>query len=414
MWQKGYLFAYVGTYGVVILYALFLNRYRKSKDLYIIGIAILCWLAVVNGILADGLVDKYDWYDKHKFLGNAIYAGLYEKYDYENTIINSTDMPYFLADHYAKYLHKKVRSANYNDLFETADDGTTRLKDIENEKFDYTSFKYKEYVLYSENINIYEETDEKTYAPYGKNLRIYIPKDVIYTNIIGISKSGKSEILDIKDKIKSSDKGDVYRFSFSNEVNLNKISLLKTNVLSSGNGTKENPYKISAADDLNTLSELVNSGIEFDGSYFIQTDDIDLSKFTSFIPIGTFNSSYSFKGVYNGLNHKIFNLNIDGFNGLQHPNVGLFGILSGTVCNLGIESGKITGACIGSIASHSGSNKAKIFNCYNKADIIGENRAGGIADNFTGGDIICCVNYADGISIGGIASYAARNIWGLL
>ncbi len=73
-------------------------------------------------------------------------------------------------------------------------------------------------------------------------------------------------------------------------------------------------------------------------------------------------------------------------------NVGLFGILSGTVCNLGIESGCIRGAHIGSIASHSAGDNALIINCYNKATLIAFNRGGGITDNFSGGEIINCVN----------------------
>ena len=80
------------------------------------------------------------------------------------------------------------------------------------------------------------------------------------------------------------------------------------------------------------------------------------------------------------------------------------------------ESGKISGECVGSIASHSFGNNAMIINCYNKADIYGV-RSGGIADNFTGGKIICCINFGnvqciEGGIQGGITSYTADTVWG--
>lgn len=186
-----------------------------------------------------------------------------------------------------------------------------------------------------------------------------------------------------------------------------------------GNGTKENPYLIENASDLKKLSDYVNSGFEYGFAYFFQTNDIDLINYDNWVPIGVFDCAYSFKGCYDGGGHKIFNLRIDS-SYLNNGNVGLFGKLGGTVCNLGIESGEIIGACVGSIASHSfndGSQIPQIINCYNKATITGTNRAGGIVDNFSSGFVICCINYGevnqiDNMNCAGIVSYNSKLVWG--
>ena len=110
-------------------------------------------------------------------------------------------------------------------------------------------------------------------------------------------------------------------------------------------------------------------------------------------------------GTYNGDGHIVTNLNVS-FGGSNS----FFGQLGGTIMNFGIESGQITGACVGSITSHSSNPQALIINCYNRATVCGV-RAGGIADNFCG-TILNCWTDCELISespeyIGGIISYDA-------
>lgn len=169
-----------------------------------------------------------------------------------------------------------------------------------------------------------------------------------------------------------------------------------------GTGTLQDPYLIQNADELERFSELVNEGNEFRGKYFKQTADIDLGSISNWQPIGLFDSEHYFWGTYNGNGYSIANLNID-----SNENVALFGVLGGKVMNLELRSGMISGACVGSIASHAASGKAVILNCVNYADVDGD-RAGGIADNFAG-SIINCVNYGttSGDETGRIVSYSA-------
>lgn len=179
-----------------------------------------------------------------------------------------------------------------------------------------------------------------------------------------------------------------------------------------GAGTREDPYQISSEADLALLAETVNGGEVFSGCYFRQTRDLDLIEYENWTPIGIFGGGYAFSGAYDGEGHVIRNLQFHG-EGQASANGGLFGVLAGTVCNLGIESGEITGACCGAITSHSSGDKAMIINCYNKASITG-GRCGGIADNFGGGKIICCWNEGElnGDKTGAITSYTARTVYG--
>ena len=180
-----------------------------------------------------------------------------------------------------------------------------------------------------------------------------------------------------------------------------------------GDGTRESPYLITTVNELACFRDLVNGGMDFQDNYFYQTDNIDLLNI-SWIPIGIFGQGNYFFGTYNGGGHVIKNLCIDEVedpenSGLNHQ--GLFGQLGGVVLNLGIESGSITGSCVGSIASHSAPDSTPyIINCYSRANLTGF-RAGGIVDNFSGGTVINCwydpsQGGLEGPYTGTIASYA--------
>ena len=171
-----------------------------------------------------------------------------------------------------------------------------------------------------------------------------------------------------------------------------------------GSGTKYDPYVISSAEDLMLFRDLVNSGETFEGRTIIQTCDIDLKDTGNWTPIGVNGKGTYFEGTYNGCGYTIKNLEA------STNNAGFFGKLEGTVINLGIQSGKIKGSYVGSIAS---CGSGAIINCYNKAEIIGEGRAGGIADNFSGGTIFACYNAGsvEAPISGGICSYNAEEIY---
>ena len=123
----------------------------------------------------------------------------------------------------------------------------------------------------------------------------------------------------------------------------------KEGSLFSGSGTEANPYRIMSAGDLAQLSTLVNAGNTlYSNKYYIQTQDIDLSGYSNWTPIGT--SSAVFLGSYDGNGNSISNLNIS-TTSTTTVYTGLFGyvvstvqgsnVILGIVKNLVIESGSI-------------------------------------------------------------------------
>lgn len=165
-----------------------------------------------------------------------------------------------------------------------------------------------------------------------------------------------------------------------------------TSLTLEGKGTEGSPYLISSFRDLAVVACGVNEGRSFSGYWVRQTCDFDLTQIDSWLPIGVYNSNCYFYGTYDGGGHKIYNIysNDSG----RSRNNGFFGMLGGTVMNLGIESGEFHGECVGSIASHASIVTAKIINCYSKASVNGFARSGGIADNFIG-RIENCVYYSE-------------------
>ena len=51
-------------------------------------------------------------------------------------------------------------------------------------------------------------------------------------------------------------------------------------------GSENKPFLISSVKDLNNLAEDVNNGIDYEGVYFRQTDDITYGEDDVFTPIG--------------------------------------------------------------------------------------------------------------------------------
>ena len=227
---------------------------------------------------------------------------------------------------------------------------------------------------------------------------------------------------------------------------------------SSGNGSVENPYKISTAAELAWFRDYVNGTIvdedEADGTTHPSasatlTEDIDLSEFchaaddtknpeeVSWIPIGNYDNQY--QGTFDGNGNTIRNLYINatsdytGFFGEAHEggciknitfdnakvkSTGDYstGILVGDAGPCIIENIKTLANCsvegkvfVGGIAGKSSSD---IINCENHAEVKGTRFLGGVVGRYGGsGSITSCANYGAVTGtqtyVGGMAGYFA-------
>jgi hypothetical protein len=146
---------------------------------------------------------------------------------------------------------------------------------------------------------------------------------------------------------------------------------------SGGNGSEEEPYLITTAQQLAQLATFVNAGdASYNSKCYKLENDIDLSDYqsgTGWTPIGKFitnDNNQPFKGFFDGDNHKIYGLKI--INNAAFDDAGLFGFVSDcTIKNIGIENANIESynetSCAGGIASLC--VRSNITHCYFKGDI---------------------------------------------
>ena len=100
-----------------------------------------------------------------------------------------------------------------------------------------------------------------------------------------------------------------------------------------GNGTKEDPWQIATAEQLNLIREDLTA-------HYVLIADVDLSGYENWEPIGAFQSlsdapedaevphpDYAFTGTFDGAGHTITNLTVSAS---APMGAGLFGCASGT------------------------------------------------------------------------------------
>ena len=147
-----------------------------------------------------------------------------------------------------------------------------------------------------------------------------------------------------------------------------------------GQGTEADPYKVTTWADLKNLASysVANRALDFSAR---QMADIDLEGL-AVEPL--FNDSLYFAGHYDGGGHVVRNLKIDGYKG---PFVGLFGIVSGTVEQLGIENSSVkavvndarTGALVAQLMGN-----GLLRNCYAAQCSVAYNDVRGVVGALVG------------------------------
>lgn len=196
-----------------------------------------------------------------------------------------------------------------------------------------------------------------------------------------------------------------------------------------GSGTEEDPYLISTPNQLAKIAKDCDNGNDWLDTYFLLTDDIDLSGY-SWEPIGGTSSfdEITFWGHIDGGGHSLINMNVTKDGTAGYFTAGFVSELGadGSIRRLTIASGSVTGYnCVGAFAAMC---SGVIEDCTNHAAVdataSGGGYAGGIAgylrQSREGGDanqrITRCVNYGsvsasknNGMVAGGIVASVYAN-----
>ena len=166
--------------------------------------------------------------------------------------------------------------------------------------------------------------------------------------------------------------------------------------------------------DMEKFRDMVNSGRTFEGKTVRVMADIDLegSETNQWIPIGNYssNTSFIFKGIFEGNNHEISNIYINSIKEYQ----GLFGYIKNSkIKGIKLTKGSITSTngAIGGIIGWSESSE--ISDCSNSTTVTGKLRwTGGISGFITNGKVKRCANFGNitsAHSVGGIVGSLHQN-----
>ncbi|MFR8439716.1 MAG: GLUG motif-containing protein, partial [Lachnospiraceae bacterium] len=137
---------------------------------------------------------------------------------------------------------------------------------------------------------------------------------------------------------------------------------------------------ITTAQQLKQLADEVNAGDSKSGKTVLLMNDIDLSVYPNWSPIGTLNMNWSdvsrpFSGVFDGQNHTISNLTCTS---ATNGYAGLFGNFDGTVQNLILRDAQITSESnAGAVVSNN--YGGRVLNCAMiGGSVKGKSIAGGV------------------------------------
>ncbi|SFA86799.1 Ig-like domain (group 2) [Acetitomaculum ruminis DSM 5522] len=191
-----------------------------------------------------------------------------------------------------------------------------------------------------------------------------------------------------------------------------EVSCQLVYAMDKGDGTKENPYKISDYYDLQEFAKIVNGDHDTipqnNAACGILTNDID-AKIDNWIPIGDYKKAQNkYKGIFDGNNKVIKGLQ-SSYN-KDYYYIGLFGYIAteGILKNVSLKNSDIHGCTyVGNLA---GWNEGIIYNCNNSGkntsdysfrNITGVSTRGYASGGITGknlGKIISCSNKGTVIS----------------
>ncbi len=182
----------------------------------------------------------------------------------------------------------------------------------------------------------------------------------------------------------------------------------KENSVFRGDGTEESPYLISNAMELGLIRDKINGAVSgsalLTASYKL-VNDIDLSAFANWTPIGT--NDRAFSGHFNGDNHNVSKMNIT-----SGSYVGLFGYVgSATIenvklTNANVSGAKVVGGLIGQIKAN-----ATVKNCSidgNSVVVGSDSNTAGLIGNAINGDNIQLISLINNAKVENTATSNSR------
>ena len=166
------------------------------------------------------------------------------------------------------------------------------------------------------------------------------------------------------------------------------LTIREPATISAGSGTEDDPYQITNYDELRAFARIVNTRTENAAFYGKLMNPINASASADaedWTPIGS--SSASYKGTFDGNGFAVTGLTYDN---AQASYAGLFGVSYGTVQNVTLEGGSITGRDeVGGIVGY---NNGTVENCRNASPVSGTGSSVGGVAGWNEGTVERCAN----------------------
>jgi bifunctional DNase/RNase len=158
-----------------------------------------------------------------------------------------------------------------------------------------------------------------------------------------------------------------------------------------GAGTQASPFQIVTPSDFDSIRTNLTA-------HYVLMNNIDLTTYSNFVPIGNSTATQRFKGVLNGNGFLIKNLKVN----RNVAYTGLFGFIeNAAIKNLGVvdanvnsQSSNYSGIIVGNMLT------STIDQCYTKGFVNGQYGQGGICGWHSGGTISNCWSNASLTSLG--------------
>lgn len=180
-----------------------------------------------------------------------------------------------------------------------------------------------------------------------------------------------------------------------------------------GIGTQQFPHIVNRTEQLRALAFLVNNGEQYTTHHFNQDCDLDLAcdSLHPWVPIGAY--GMSFRGVYDGKNHKLTNLYVDD----HYQYAGFFGLIGadGGIVNVSFLGENEVNAphsmYSGGIVGYQKYYSTLLSQCFFHGKVSGGYAVGGLF-GYAKAPIVKCgavVQFSGGEKRGGIAGIADNN-----
>ena len=239
-WGKGYMLAYISTWGIAVLIALVIEKIIKHIDNLFFNFLIiitLIFISIPNQIIADYSVDNMGNWSKIRddlFL-TASKAGVFDDWNAGDYILDADSYAWrSINQHYDYLLNIKVNAYEFNDLYTLSEDSivyTSKYYELLGHKlFYYVAMpNYCNSLFYAKasdvKLSIIDNVKISTEV-YVSNLKIFVPNNKNLSKISIVNENNCIQEICLKEfLINKTEFGNIYLYTSDGKFDITKVAI---------------------------------------------------------------------------------------------------------------------------------------------------------------------------------------------